>query len=255
MLNIKNIKTIFFCIICFLFTQTVIADQVNDRMTNDNYIQLTTDNKQKFTVYTVGPENAKKGILLIHGWWGLTHEVETWANQFAVKGYRVMAVDLYENQVTKNPVTAKKLMLDVKQSVADKKYLAAIKALSKPGRKIAIIGRSYGASQALHASLVGRKNISAAILYYPFGKFMTDKILLSSIKAPLLIHFARNDFFLTSEKRDSLTSAIKDAGLSITVNMYKAKHGFDNSTANNYDETSHMLALNRTYNFLKKYLH
>ena len=254
MLHIHTIKGITLYLACLLLSQAVIAEQQTNLSDKANYVQLQTAHKQSFTAYVAGPQHAKQAILLIHGWWGLNRDVETWANEFAVAGYRVMAVDLYNQQTTTNPVKAKKLMQAVKQSDANEKYEAAITALSAPGRKVAIIGRSYGASQALHAALVARDKVSAAIVYYPYGELITDKNILTAIKAPILGHFARNDFFLTPDKVTQFTSAIKKSGLKMTVNMYEARHGFDKPTGNNFNEPAHQLAQQRTRQFLEQYL-
>ena len=254
MFNFQKPKIIFFLMAYLLLAQSVTADNKNDTFVNDNYVQLQTENNQKFSAYIVGPEKAKQGILLIHGWWGLTQEVETWANQYAVKGYRVMAVDLYNKQVTKNPTKAKKLMRSVEQSMANEIYITAIKYLSSPERKIAIIGKSYGASQTLHAASVGQDKISAAIIYYPYGELIRDKKRLSSIKAPILGHFANDDFFLSSEKLTNFTSIIKTSGLNMDVNKYNARHSFASPTSNNFQEAARTLSYNRTRQFLDKYL-
>jgi len=239
---------------CLMVAQSVSAGQISSPNDRANYVQLKTASNQSFNAYVAGPQDAKQAILLIHGWWGLNREVETWANEFAVAGYRVMAIDLYNQQVTSDPATAKKLMQAVKQSDADAKYATAIKALSANGRKVAIIGRSYGASQALHAALVAKDEASAAIVYYPYGELITDKQTLIEIKTPILGHFARYDFFLTPNKITQFTSAIKKSGLKITVNMYEARHGFDKPTSSNFNETAHQLAKQRTNQFLEQYL-
>ena len=254
MFNFQKPKIIFFLMAYLLLAQSVTADNKNDTFVNDNYVQLQTENNQKFSAYIVGPEKAKQGILLIHGWWGLTQEVETWANQYAVKGYHVMAVDLYNKQVTKNPTKAKKLMRSVEQSMANEIYITAIKYLSSPERKIAIIGKSYGASQTLHAASVGQDKISAAIIYYPYGELIRDKKRLSSIKAPILGHFANDDFFLSSEKLTNFTSIIKTSGLNMDVNKYNARHSFASPTSNNFQEAARTLSYNRTRQFLDKHL-
>ena len=165
-----------------------------------------------------------------------------------------MAIDLYDRQVTHNPATAKKLMQSVKQSDADDKYAAAIKFLSKSGRKIAIMGRSYGASQALHAAQVAHEKVAATIVYYPYGELITDRKMLHEIKSPILGHFARKDFFLKPETVTEFSSAIKKAGVKMTVNMYEARHGFDKPTSSNFDEPAHNLAQQRTRQFLNQYL-
>ncbi|WP_455208653.1 dienelactone hydrolase family protein [Kaarinaea lacus] len=254
MLHIHTLKGITLYLACLLLAQSVTAEQLSNSDDRANYVQLQTASKQSFNAYVAGPQDAKQAILLIHGWWGLNQDVETWANEFAVAGYRVMAVDLYNQQVTSNPATAKKLMQAVKQADADEKYAAAIQALSENGRKVAIIGRSYGASQAFHAAFVAKDKASATIVYYPYGELITDKKMLTKIKAPILGHFARNDFFLTPDKVTQFTSVIKNSGLKMTVNMYEARHGFDTSTSSNFDETAHQLAQQRTRQFLEQYL-
>jgi carboxymethylenebutenolidase len=254
MLHIPTIKGITFCIACLLLTQSVIADQQTNLDDSAKYVQLQTENGHSFTAYVAGPQRAKQAILIIHGWWGLNRDVETWANSFAVAGYRVMAVDLYNQQTTTHPAQAKKLMQAVKQSDANKIYTTAINALSESGRKIAIIGRSYGASQALRAALIAQDKVSAAILYYPYGELITDIEILSAIKTPILGHFAHNDFFLRPDKLDQFTSAIKQSGLTMTGNIYEARHGFDSITSTNFDEPAYKLAQQRTRQFLGKYL-
>ena len=253
MLNI-HIRSLLICILFSWISNPVFAEQKGYLLFNGQYSRLQTDSEQSFTVYRVGPEEAKQAILLIHGWWGLNHEIEAWADQYAMAGYRVMAIDIYNCQVTKSPVIAKKYMREVKQAEANEKYLAAIKALSEPDRKIAVIGRSYGANQALHATLVAQERVSATIVYYPYGELVTDKNKLETIKTPILGHFARNDFFFSPARLTDFTSATEKSGLSMTVNMYEASHGFDKSTGNNFNNPAHKLAQNRTYQFLNKYL-
>jgi len=254
MLNILSIKGIALSIACLLLTQSVAAAQKNSMADAAKYIQLQTASKQNFSAYVAGQKNAKQGLLLIHGWWGLNREVETWANKYAVAGYRVMAIDLYNQQTTSHPVKARALMSKVKQSVTNEKYAAAIDALTAPNRKLAIIGRSYGANQAIHAAMVAQEKVSATIVYYPFKKVLTDTKMLSAIKTPILGHFAQHDYFFTPDMLTQFTTSIKKSGLAMTVNMYNAKHAFTNPVGKNFNETAQMLSLKRTRQFLSKYL-
>lgn len=254
MFNTRTLKFTILSVICLLLPQLASAVASADSRDTSHYITLQTDSKQSFKAYVAGPHDANQAILLIHGWWGLDNAMESWANEFAVAGYRVMAIDVFDGKVTHNPATAKQLIQTVKQSMADEKYKTAIKTLSASGRKVAVMGRSYGASQTIHAALVGKDKVSAAIVYYPYGELVTDKKMLKSIKAPILGHFASDDFFLKPEKVNEFASATKKAGLSMTVNMYEARHGFDNSSSSNFDESAHKQSLQRTRQFLNKYL-
>lgn len=254
MLNQYKIKSYALYMVCLLFATSLYSQQDCNFVSTGQYMDLQTASQQAFTTYVAGPQQSKRGILLIHGWWGLNQEVTAWADQFAMAGYRVMALDLYNHRVTKDPVNARKLMNGVKQAEANEKYAAAMKVLSAPGRKIAVIGRSYGASQVLHAAGVSPEKVSAAIIYYPYGELITDKTLLTAIKSPILGHFASDDFFLTPDKVTQFTSRMTAAGLQLTANIYPAKHGFDRPAANNYNEAAHQLSLERSYQFLNKYL-
>jgi len=254
MLNLHSIKCILFCMTCFLLSQSVSAEQQSNFGCSAQYVQLKTANDEPFTVYVTGPVQAKQGILLIHGWWGLNKEMEAWTNQFAAAGYRVMAIDLFNQQVTTYPTRARELVNGVKQSVANEQYAAAIKALSVPERKLAIIGRSYGANQALHATLVAQEKVSATIVYYPFEEVITDIKILKAIKAPILGHFVQHDYFFTPDMLTQFTSAMKKSGLTMSINMYDAKHAFTNPTGKNFNMPALNLSQQRTYKFLNKYL-
>jgi len=252
--NVHTLKRLLFCVACFLIPHVASATQMDRLGDQAQIVDLQTASNQSFSAYIAGPQDASQAILLIHGWWGLDDEIKSWSNEFAVAGYRVMAIDLYDHQVTHNPAMAKKLMKSVKQSDADDKYAAAIKALSVPGRKIAVIGRSYGASQALHAAQVAKEKVAAAIVYYPYGELMTDRKMLNNIRAPILGHFARDDFFLKPDQVNEFASVLKKAGLNMTVNMYEARHGFDKPGSSNFSEPAHKQAQQKTRQFLNRYL-
>ena len=254
MSSINKFRTLLIFITCLLSIQVVGAEMARSISTNGKYIRLTTASKQLFTVYAAGDENAKQGVLLLPGWWGLNAEIELWADQYAAEGYRVMAVDLYDCHITSNPVTARKLMNHVVQSEANAKYAATLKRLSAHGRKIAVIGRSYGATQALYAALTVPQYVAATVIYYPYGELPADKNALAAIKTPVLAHFAKNDFFFTPDKVKQFNSLVKQSGLKVTINQYDARHGFDKPSGKNFDDASHRIAQNRTAVFLKKYL-
>jgi carboxymethylenebutenolidase len=254
MKHVNKIKSFLFVITFLMSVQVVAAESEDIISTNGKYIRLKTASEQLFTVYVAGSVDAKQGILLLPGWWGLNAEIELWADQYAAKGYRVMAVDLYDCHITTNPATARKLMSSVVQAEANAKYAAALKRLSEGGRKIAVMGRSYGGSQALYAALTAPQTVAATVIYYPYGELPSDEKSLAAIKAPVLAHFAKKDFFLTPEKVEQFNSLVKQSGLKVTVNQYDARHGFDKPSGKNFDDAAHRVAQDRTAEFLKKYL-
>ena len=214
------------------------------------YQTITTDSQKPFRAYVAGPKEAKQGLLLLHGWSGLNREMEIWANQFAVRGYRVMAIDLYNNQVAKYPPRARKLMNSVNQQEANEKFRVAIKMLTQNDRKVAVLGRSFGANQAIHAAS-SDKRISAVVLYYPFGDVSN---LLSSFNAPVLGNFASEDFFFDKERQQKFVSAATKKGIKLKIENYSARHGFTNILGKNFDADADKSSSNKTFSYLEQYL-
>jgi len=101
---------------------------------------------------------------------------------------------------------------------------------------------------------VGQDKIAAVIIYYPYGEVITEKQTLALIKAPVLGHFATDDFFLTSDKLSKFKSTIRKSGVDMTSQTYKARHGFDKPYGQYYQAQSGQLALERTNQFLNQYL-
>ena len=165
-MNILCQKNLFFLIVAsVLFSGQLFADE-------GKTIVLKSKTEKSFQVYVNGPSDASRGILLVHGWWGLNNQIRSWADKFAASGYRAMAIDLYNRNVATTPEMARTYMNSVKQSEANEKFRVALKALQRPGRKLAAIGWSFGATQAFQATLVAPEKISATVMYYPFGKII-----------------------------------------------------------------------------------
>lgn len=245
----KNI-TWLFVISTLLFTQASLAKENS----KGEYIKLTTAKNMVFEVYATGPRNSSRGILLIPEWWGLNKDIRQQAEKLATSGYRVMAVDLYNGKVANEPQYAKQLMQSVKQVDANAKYLATLKVLDKTAKKIAVTGSSYGGSQALHASLVAPDKVSATVMYYPYGKMITNKDLLRRLKGPVQGHFAKQDFAFTPDKLHVFEKAINVAGVILQSHSYDAKHGFANPDRKNFNSQAYTLARKRTLQFLNNNL-
>ena len=207
-----------------------------------------------FNVYVTGPENASRGILLIHGWQGLNNRIKQMADQFGSAGYRAMAIDLYKGQVAMGPNKARALMETFNQIEANAKYVAAIKTLKANGRDVAVIGWGFGGSQAMHATLAANEMVSATVSYYPFGEMPAGSERLSQMQGPLLIQVGDKDFFFTKEKIEAYKFNVQKAGKTLVVKTYNARHSFDKNTSDNYNQTAEEQAWFSTNNFLDRYL-
>lgn len=85
-----------------------------------------------FAVYLAGPEDTRRGILILHEWWGVKDHNRDWAERFAALDYRAMVVDLYDGRTTDDAEQASQWMREIDQSVADRKLRAALDYLKAP---------------------------------------------------------------------------------------------------------------------------
>jgi carboxymethylenebutenolidase len=213
-------------------------------------VVLHSDSTHSFRVYVNGPENAPRGILVVHGWWGLTDQVKAGADQFAALGYRAMAIDLYDGRVATTPDKARSYMNSVEQAEANRKFRAALKALQKPGRKVAAMGWSFGATQALQATLADPGTVAATVMYYPHGIVLKPGNDLASLRGSVLVLRARMDSPSNIKETTRFIQAAKKLGKSVVEHTYDAKHGFANPAVKHYNAHATDAAWRRTTDFL-----
>jgi carboxymethylenebutenolidase len=244
------------------FPMTAAADEMRpeDHELNPNpprdlsgeNLTLTTADGKPFQVYATGPSDAKRGILVIHEWWGLNDHIRGWADRFAGLGYRAMAIDLYDGVVAATAEEAMRSMQSVNQEEANAKYRAAFNALMVPGRKLAVIGWCFGGGQSLQASLADPDSVSATVIYY--GPLITDATKLSTLKGPILGIFAQRDMSITVEKVKAFEAAMVQAGKKLSLHFYDADHAFANPSGNRYNGDAAKAAWEVTRAFLDEQL-
>ncbi len=198
-------------------------------------------------------DQAKGSILLIHEWWGLNDQIKSVASDFANQGYTALAVDLYHGKVADTPDGARALMKSVDPNVATetlKLWVPWLRANSRAGGKVATIGWCFGGGWSLNASLAAP--VDATIVYY--GRVNKTADELSSLKGPVLGHFATQDNWINKEMVSGFEAAMDAAGKSYTNYWYDAQHAFANPTSARYDAGDAALAWQRTTDFLKRQL-
>jgi len=176
--------------------------------------------------------------------------VRTWVDKFAGLGYRAMAIDLYNGNLATTPDRARTYMKSVKQPEANAKYRAALEALQMPGRKLAILGWSFGGMQALQATLVAPEKVSATVMYYPFGKILKPKNDIASLDGPVLVIRAKIESPATVTETTRFIKSVKSAGKSIMEYTFDAKHGFTNTAVKHYSKQATEAAWVKTREFL-----
>ena len=211
---------------------------------------LKTVDQEAFNVYVTGPEDASKGILLIHEWWGLNDHIRSWADRFAVMGYRAVAIDLYGGRITRDTAEAGRLMKSVDQKMANRKLKAAITGLRAPGRRLATLGWCFGGGQSLQATLQAPNEIAGTIIYY--GQPVLDVDQLRTLQGPVLGLYAKQDGWITPDVVKSFQKAMREAGETLEVHSYDARHAFANPSGERYNSDAARQSWKMVLEFLER---
>ncbi len=215
--------------------------------------QKLSDGRTVSGALAVPEGQATGGILLVHEWWGLNHQIKSVASKFANRGYTALAVDLYHGDVADTRDHARSLMQSVDSKVATETLKIWVKWLrenARAGGKLATIGWCFGGGWSLNASLAAP--VDATIVYYGRVNKTTDE--LSALKGPVLGHFATQDKWINKQMVSGFESAMDAAGKSYASYWYDAQHAFANPTSARYDAGDVALAWQRTLDFLKRQL-
>ena len=128
---------------------------------------------------------------MIHENKGLNNNIKNMANLLAKEGYVVLAVDLFNGEVTTNQTRASELSQSIRDNPTGaisnlksaEKYLASLPNVNPD--KIASLGWCFGGQQSLQLALNSEDNpLAATVIYY--GRLITEPEALSKIKWPVL---------------------------------------------------------------------
>jgi len=214
-------------------------------------LQLKTEADEIFDAYMIGSENAKRGILVIHDWWGLLDYNKDCANHFDSLGCQALVVDLYEGYHPENTKEAGEYMRSIDQEVANRKLRTALQTLHKPNRKLAVLGWSFGGLQAQYAAVENPDLIDAVVLYY--CRIVLDKQNVKNLKAPILAIFAETER-TWPDKQMALENLMLEFDKTLECHSYDADHGFANPESVRYDDEVTEDARKVTLDFLEKHL-
>jgi carboxymethylenebutenolidase len=212
----------------------------------------------KVKAYVAKPANATgklPGVLVVHENRGLNPHIEDIARRLAVDGYLAMAPDAltplggYPGDEDK----ARSLFAQLDQSKTRQDFLSAAGALKWrddcTGR-VGVVGFCYGGGIAqMLATRI--PDLGASV---PFYGNLPPAEEATSVKAPLLIHFAENDPRINAAW-PAYEAALKAAGARFTSHLYPGtQHGFNNDTTPRFDAAAAKLAWSRTMAFFDEQL-
>lgn len=183
--------------------------------------------------YLVAPTQGGmySGLIVIQEWWGLNDHIKDIAGRFAEAGYVVLAPDLYDGKVTKDPEQAGQYMQNLDQSRALQILNASVEFLKKQQNvkadSIGVTGFCMGGTFALLLA-ANNESIKASAPFY--GDVPSDDVL-KNLSAPVLFIGAENDPWITQEKMNRLKDAMNKYGKKGEVKVYSGVgHAFFNDT-------------------------
>jgi carboxymethylenebutenolidase len=204
---------------------------------NETAIQISAEGS-RFDAYLSRPAAGSGPALLLLDDVGGREHLRNAADEYAEEGYVTLALDL-------RSIDEARAMSDVDAA------LIAIRARPEVQGKVAVLGYGVGGRFAFLAA--ARLKIDAAIVYYPAGlEEHLDEA--STVRCPILFHFAENDRQITAAGREKARTVFA-AHDGAEFFVYRGKsYGFSNRAGDCYDRISAQIARSRTIGLLRTYL-
>src|ERR671922_1940339 len=178
-------------------------------------------------------------VIMIHENRGLNDNIKDTADILAKQGYVVLAVDLFQGQVTTDPNQARELSSSVRNNpgIAIENMKSAIAYLSSlqnvNASRIASIGWCFGGGQSLQLALNSQQPLAATVIYY--GNLVTDQNELSKIDWPVLGIFGSADQSIPVDTVRQFESALEANRIENEIYIYEGVgHAFANPSGDNY---------------------
>jgi carboxymethylenebutenolidase len=212
--------------------------------------------RRNSTAYVVAPpEGHGPGVLVLHGWWGMTPFVRQLCDRLADEGFAVLAPDLFDGQTADGPDQAEALLAELDVDRAVDLIMATSSTLRDlpitDDRPIGVVGMSMGASLALWLATRAPEQVSAAVAYYG-----TQDVDFEPTQAAILGHFAERDELVTDDAVVEMEAHLRLLGKDVEFHRYAGTgHWFieeDRPAA--YDASAAALAWERTVTFLRRHL-
>ena len=200
------------------------------------------------------------GVVMIHENKGLNENIKNMANLLAKEGYVVLAVDLFNGEVTTDQKRASELSQAIRNNPESAitnlksavKYLTSLPNVNP--EKIASLGWCFGGQQSLQLALNSEDHpLAATVIYY--GRLVTEPETLSKIKWPVLGIFGEEDNSIPVPTVEQFEQALTKNGITNEIYIYKGVgHAFANPSGENYAPNETQGAWHKTTSFLNKYL-
>jgi carboxymethylenebutenolidase len=206
--------------------------------------------------YLALPESGSgPAVIVIQEWWGLVPHIKSVADRFAAAGFVALAPDLYRGEVTTEPDTAKKLLMELELAQAGSDISAAATYLlahpSVSSQSVGTVGFCMGGSLSIWSGTLSPA-ITATVAYYPGASWERHAPVWGNFAGKsALIHCAEGDGTSAAPGIQEAVSEIIKAGGSISTFDYPGTaHAFFNDDRPEvYAEEAAKLSWQRTLDF------
>ena len=221
-------------------------------------IDMFRSGKTDMRVYTARPRKGDglPAVMVIHENRGLNDHIGDVARRLAVAGFVAAAPDFLSSVggTPGDPDKAREMIgsLDPAEALAEARATVGwLAKRSKTNGKVGAVGFCWGGAM-VNRLAVAEPTLDAGVVYYGMSPALDG---VTSIKAPLLLHYAGIDERINATVPD-YEAALKAAGKQYTLYNYEnVNHAFNNDTNDaRYNAAAANLAWERTIEFLKKSL-
>ena len=221
-------------------------------------IELKAPDGHTLAAYTAGPNDARKGLVVIQEIFGVNHHMRAVCDEFARHGYATVAPALFDRvergvELGYGPndiPRGRDLRAAVPESgtVADMEAAAAhLEGMSNGGMSVGIVGYCWGGTVAWWGA-TRSKSFKAAVGWYGGGIAATRD---ARVNCPVQLHFGEKDSGIPL----SDVEAIRQAQPKMEVFVYPgAQHGFGCDERESFDKAAYELAQSRTLAFFDAHL-
>jgi carboxymethylenebutenolidase len=217
-------------------------------------VELAAADGHRLSAYLAEPKGKPRGgLVIIQEIFGVTRHIRAVADQYAAAGFLTVApamfdrversVDVLYSDVARgrgymSALKSDQVMLDVQ---------AAINRVSGAG-KVGVVGYCWGGTIAYLAA--AKTKIDAAVAYYGGG--IGSHVAADSDRPsmPIMFHFGEQDSSISLSVVEQIKAAIPGG----VFHLYPAPHGFNCTERASFEPGSAKLALERSLEFLHRYI-
>ena len=210
------------------------------------------------TAYVVAPPGGAggPGVLVLHGWWGLTPFFRRVCDRLADSGFVALAPDLHGGDRTADtPDEAEALLASTDPNATAELVLSTAATLrSLPvttDTPIGVVGFSMGASWAMWLATRATDAVGATTIFYG-----TQDIDFGAVTSPILGHFAEHDEFVSEDQRVEMQAHLRLLDKDVEFHHYPGTGHwfFEDDRPAAYVPDAADQAWNRTVAFLHDHL-